>query len=123
MPAAWCALWLVLWAPRRLPLALALAAGVLLAVGLLAQLHLGLGAPESSWLHHFQQTAALLALRPLHPIRPMPQARIEALLLLLAGAALAGLLLPIQFDDETAVFNLQPWNSRSLRWPRSACNA
>jgi len=113
--AAWCALWLALWAPRRLPLALA--AGVLLlAVGLLAQLDLGLGAPESSWLRHFQKTAALLALgvgtgialRPLHPVRPMPQARIEALLVLLAGVALLALLLQVAFGDETGVFDLQP---------------
>ncbi len=116
--AAWGALWLALWAPRRLPLALG--AGVLLlAVGLLAQLELGLGAPESSWLRYFQKTAAalalgvgagamLLALRPPRHSAPLPQARIEALLVLLAGAALAALLLQVVFGDETGVFDLQP---------------
>jgi cell division protein FtsW len=113
--AAWAALWLALWTPRRLPLALA--AGVLLlAVGLLAQLDLGLGTPESSWLRHFQKTAALLALgvgagcalRPLHPAVPLGQARTEALLVLLAGLALVALLLQVAFGDETGVFDLQP---------------
>lgn len=112
---AWAALWLALWAPRRLPLALG--AGVLLlGVGLLAQLELGLGAPATSWLRYFQKTAALLALgvgasaalRPLLPAAPLPQARIEALLVLLAGAALAALLLQVVFGDETGVFELQP---------------
>ncbi|TQK11154.1 FtsW/RodA/SpoVE family cell cycle protein [Herbaspirillum sp. SJZ107] len=115
---AWGALWLALWAPRRLPLALG--AGVLLlAVGLLAQLELGLGAPESSWLRYFQKTAAalalgvgggamLLALRPPRHGAPLPQARIEALLVLLAGAALAALLVQVVFGDETGVFDLQP---------------
>jgi len=112
---AWAALWLALWAPRRLPLALA--AGVLLlGVGLLAQLDLGLGAPATIWLRYFQKTAALLALgvgaglavQPLHPALPLPQARIEALLVLLAGAALAALLLQVVFGDETGVFELQP---------------
>jgi cell division protein FtsW len=112
---AWAALWLALWAPRRLPLALA--AGVLLlGVGLLAQLELGLGAPATSWLRYFQKTAALLALgvgasvalRPLHPAAPLPQARIEALLVLLAGVALTALLLQVVFGDETGVFELQP---------------
>lgn len=115
MLAGWAALWLAWWAPRRLPLALA--AGILLlATGLLAQLELGLGAPATSWLRHFQKTAWLLAtgvglgalLRPLRPTVPWPQARIEALLMLLAGAALAALLLQVVFGDETGVFDLQP---------------
>jgi len=115
---AWGALWLALWAPRRLPLALGTGV-LLLAVGLLAQLELGLGAPESSWLRYFQKTAAalalgvgtgamLLALRPPRHGAPLPQARIEALLVLLAGAALAALLLQVVFGDETGVFDLQP---------------
>lgn len=119
---AWGALWLALWAPRRLPLALG-AAVLLLAVGLLAQLELGLGAPESSWLRYFQKTAAALALgigcsvgagamlQALRPPRhgmPLPQARIEALLVLLAGVALAALLVQVVFGDETGVFDLQP---------------
>jgi len=112
---AWAALWLALWAPRRLPLALG--AGVLLlAVGLLAQLDLGLGAPDSSWLRHFHKTTALLALGvgagaalyPLRPALPLAQARIEALLLLLACVALAALALQVAFGDETGVFDLQP---------------
>lgn len=115
MLAAWAALWLAWWAPRRLPLALA--AGILLlATGLLAQLELGLGAPATTWLRHFQKTAWLLSigvglgslLRPLRPALPWPQARIEALLMLLAGAALAALLLQVAFGDETGVFDLQP---------------
>jgi len=116
--AAWGACWLALQAPRRLPLALA--AGVLLAaVGLLAQLELGLGAPESSWLRHFHKTASLFAcavgaaamlpaLRMLRPARPLRQARAEALLMLLAGVALIALLLQVAFGDETGVFDLQP---------------
>jgi cell division protein FtsW len=119
---AWGALWLALWAPRRLPLALG-AAVLLLAVGLLAQLELGLGAPESSWLRYFQKTGAALALgigcsvgagamlqalRPPGHSVPLPQARIEALLVLLAGAALAALLVQVVFGDETGVFDLQP---------------
>ena len=115
MLAAWAALWLALWGQRRLPLALA--AGVLLlGVGLLAQLELGLGAPASSWLRYFQKSAALLALgvgaaAALHPLRPAvppAQARIEAVLVLLAGVALAALLLQVAFGDETGVFDLQP---------------
>jgi len=115
MLLAWAALWLAWWAPRRLPLALA--AGILLlAAGLLAQLELGLGAPASIWLRHFQKTSWLLAagvglgtlLRPLRPAVPWPQARIEAVLMLLAGAALAALLLQVAFGDETGVFDLQP---------------
>jgi cell division protein FtsW len=115
---AWAALWLALCTPRRLPLLLA--AGVLLlGVGLLAQLELGLGAPESSWLRHFQKSAALLALAagacislgalaPLRARLPLRQARIEALLMLLAGLALLALLLQVAFGDETGVFDLQP---------------
>jgi cell division protein FtsW len=115
---AWAALWLALCTPRRLPLLLA--AGVLLlGVGLLAQLELGLGAPESSWLRHFQKSAALLALAsgacislaalaPLRPRLPLRQAHIEALLMLLAALALLALLLQVAFGDETGVFDLQP---------------
>jgi len=115
MLAAWAALWLAWWAPRKLPLALA-AGLLLLAAGLLAQLELGLGAPASSWLRHFQKTAWLLSigvglgalLRPLGPSVPWPQARIEAVLMLLAGAALAALLLQVASGDEAGVFDLQP---------------
>jgi cell division protein FtsW len=113
--AAWSALALALFIPRRLPLLLA--AGVpLLGIGLLAQLDLGLAAPASIWLRHFQKSAALLALgagtcallAALRPAMPLQQARVEALLVLLAVLALALLLLQVVFGDETGVFDLQP---------------
>jgi cell division protein FtsW len=50
----------------------------------------------------------LLALRPPRHSAPLPQARIEALLVLLAGAALIALLVQVVFGDETGVFDLQP---------------
>jgi cell division protein FtsW len=95
------------------------AAVLLLAAGLLVQLELGLGAPESSWLRHAGKTGALLAigagacgllaaLRPAHGARPLPQAQVELALLLLAAAALALLVLQVVFGDETGVFDLQP---------------
>jgi len=110
------ALWACLALPGRLTLVTA--AGVLLlAIGLLAQLELGLGAMESSWLRHFQKTVALLAvglgvgahlrLRG-RAGAPMPQTRLEWLLAALAGAALLALLLQVLFGDETGVFDLQP---------------
>ncbi|WP_036166395.1 FtsW/RodA/SpoVE family cell cycle protein [Massilia sp. 9096] len=113
--AAWGALWFALLAPRRLPGVLG-AGLLLLAVGLLAQLELGLGATESSWLRAFERSSAVLAiaagaaplLRLLRPARPPSQARVELGLLLLAGVALAGLLLEVVFGDETGVFDLQP---------------
>jgi cell division protein FtsW len=52
-------LWLAL--PGRLTL-VKTAGAILLAIGLLAQLELGLGAPESSWLRYYQKSAALLAI-------------------------------------------------------------
>src|SRR5450830_339190 len=61
MLLGWAALWCVLLCAGRLRLAGA-AAVLLLAVGLLAQLELGLGALESSWLRHFQKSTALLAI-------------------------------------------------------------
>jgi len=112
---AWAALAFALLAPRRLDPALA-AALPLLAVGLLAQLDLGLGAPDTAWLRHFHKTAALLALgtgaatlaRLARPARPPAQARIEAALLVLTCAALVALLLQVAYGDETGVFDLQP---------------
>jgi cell division protein FtsW len=115
--AAWAALWCV-WLAAGRSLA-ACAAVLLLAVGLLAQLELGLGAPESSWLRYAGKTGALLAigagmcgllcaLRPLRGARPLAQARLELALLLLSGVALALLLLQVAFGDETGVFDLQP---------------
>ena len=113
------ALWCHLLLPGRL--ALATAAGILLlAVGLLAQLELGLGAMESSWLRHYQKTTALLAiglgigallrLRMQGGARaPMlAQSRLEWMLGWLASAALAALLLQVLLGDETGVFDLQP---------------
>ncbi|PQO98277.1 hypothetical protein C5614_13065 [Massilia phosphatilytica] len=112
---AWAALAFALLAPRRLDPVLA-AALPLLALGLLAQLDLGLGAPDTAWLRHFHKTAALLALGAgaatlaglVRPARPLPQARIELALLLLTGAALLALLLQVAYGDETGVFDLQP---------------
>jgi len=113
--AAWGALWFALLAPRRLPGVLG-AGLLLLAVGVLAQLELGLGASESSWLRAFERSSAVLALaaggaalvRVWRPALPPSQARVELGLLLLAGVALAGLLLEVVFGDETGVFDLQP---------------
>jgi cell division protein FtsW len=112
---AWSALAFALLAPRRLEPVLA-AALPLLALGLLAQLDLGLGAPDTAWLRHFQKTAALLALGAgvatlaglVRPARPLPQARIELMLLLLTGVALSALLAQVAYGDETGVFDLQP---------------
>jgi cell division protein FtsW len=113
--AALCCLWL---AAGRSGL-LAGAAVLLLAAGLLAQLEMGLGAPESAWLRHFGKSGAVLAigagacglLRALRPPRSgaLPsQARVEFGLLVLSGAALLLLLLQVAFGDETGVFDLQP---------------
>lgn len=112
---AWAALAFALLAPRK-PEPVLAAALPLLAVGLLAQLDLGLGAPDAAWLRHFHKTAALLALGAgaatlaglVRPARPLPQARIELALLLLTGAALLALLLQVAYGDETGVFDLQP---------------
>jgi cell division protein FtsW len=95
------------------------AAGVLLlAVGLLSQLEMGLGAMESSWLRHYQKTTALLAiglgvgahlrLRLRGRGGMMPQTRLEWMLAALASLALAALLLQVVLGDETGVFDLQP---------------
>jgi cell division protein FtsW len=61
MLLAWGALWTFLLGAGRPALATC-AAVLLLGAGLLMQLELGLGAMESSWLRHFQKTAALLAI-------------------------------------------------------------
>lgn len=89
---------------------------LLLAAGLLLQLELGSGAPDTSWLRHFQKTAAaatlglgLLGCTTLFASARVPrQAGVETLLLLLAGAALAALLLQVGWGNETGVFDLQP---------------
>jgi cell division protein FtsW len=111
------ALWCCLLLPGRLTLVTA--GGILLlAVGMLAQLELGLGALESSWLRHYQKTSALLAiglgigahlrLRLRGRGGMMPQTRLEWMLALLACAALVALLLQVVLGDETGVFDLQP---------------
>ena len=113
----WAALWCCLLAPGRL--GMATVAGVLLvAIGLLAQLELGLAAMESSMLRHFQKTSALLAIglgagsciRLWMRARPAlaPQARIEYGFAALAIGALAALVLQVAFGDETGVFDVQP---------------
>ena len=115
MLLAWGALLLALAWLRR-PHVLALSAVVLLGAGLLVQLDMGLGAPDTAWLRHFQNSAALLALGlPAGLVlfagvgsgaasRPAT----ERILLLMAGAALAALLLQVWLGDETGVFELQP---------------
>jgi cell division protein FtsW len=114
---AWAALWCAWLAAGRSPAAWA---GILLlALGLLAQLDMGLGAPDSSWLRHVGKTSALLAigagacgllaaLRPARATLALPQARVELALLLLTGVALLLLVLQVAFGDETGVFDLQP---------------
>jgi cell division protein FtsW len=112
---AWGALWYALLAPGKLHLVTS-AAVLLLGVGLLAQLELGLGGAESSWLRHVQKTACLVAVgvgagvlpRLFRRATPLPQARLEWLLLLLAALALTALALQVAFGDETGVFDIQP---------------
>ncbi|MES2322850.1 MAG: FtsW/RodA/SpoVE family cell cycle protein [Pseudomonadota bacterium] len=117
MLLGWAALWTWLLLEGRLTLATG--AGILLlAAGLLAQLELGLGAMETSWLRHFHKTTALLAiglgaaahvrLRMRSARGVVPQTRLEWALALLAGAAVAALLMQVLFGDETGVFDLQP---------------
>ena len=109
------ALWLAL--PGRPTLAGA-AAVILLAVGLLAQLELGLGGMESSWLRYYQKSAALLAIgvglgglwrlwRRRDP-GPARQRNVEWALGGFAAVALAALALQVVWGDETGVFDLQP---------------
>lgn len=126
-PAAACSLLLgasalLLWLALPGRLTLAKAAGVtLLAIGLLAQLELGLGAPESSWLRYYQKSAALLAIgtglggllqlwAQLRTARGahLQQRTIEWLLALFAAVALAALAAQVLWGDETGVFDLQP---------------
>ncbi|WP_312517057.1 FtsW/RodA/SpoVE family cell cycle protein [Massilia sp.] len=113
---AWGALWLALLWPRRTSL-LPLSAVLLLGAGLLVQLEMGLGALDTGWLRHFQNSAALLALALPGALlllgcvargdvsRPVT----ERVLLMLAGVALCGLLLQVCFGGETGVFDIQPF--------------
>ncbi|MTV39866.1 hypothetical protein GM676_20070 [Duganella radicis] len=115
-----CALLLWLALPGRLTLATG-AGVVLLAIGLLAQLELGLGAPESSWLRYYQKSAAMLAIgaglggllrtwAQHQAARGMQlqQRSIEWILALFAAVALAALAAQVLWGDETGVFDLQP---------------
>jgi cell division protein FtsW len=111
------ALWAWLLLPGRLSLATA-AGIVLLGIGLLAQLEMGLGGMESSWLRYYQKSASLLAigcgaggLWRLRAIggRGLPAQRtIERGLLALATLALAAMAAEVLWGDETGVFDLQP---------------
>jgi cell division protein FtsW len=98
------------------------AAGVvLLAAGLLAQLELGLGAQESSWLRYYQKSAAMLAIgaglggllrlwsqqQAARGAR-LQQRTIEWILALFAAVALAALAAQVLWGDETGIFDLQP---------------
>jgi cell division protein FtsW len=111
---AWAALWTAT-AARRTGAVMMLGV-LLLAAGLLLQLELGIGAPDTSWLRHFQKTAAVSTLglgivglaTLLTGAKPPGQAGVEMLLLLLAGSALAALLLQVGWGNETGVFDLQP---------------
>ncbi|MRW88789.1 hypothetical protein GJ699_02180 [Duganella sp. FT80W] len=111
-------LWLAL--PGRLTLVTA-AGAILLSAGLLAQLELGLGAPESSWLRYYQKSTAMLAIgtglggllrlwarhqaaRGIH----LQQRSIEWMLAAFAAIALAALAAQVLWGDETGVFDLQP---------------
>jgi cell division protein FtsW len=106
------ALWLAV--PGRMTLATACAL-LLLATGLLAQLELGLGAQDTSWLRYYQKTCALLAAGSaaatvwrLSPRRPASQRATEYLLLAYAAVALLALAAQVLWGDETGVFDLQP---------------
>ena len=120
--AAWAALWFgfgsgagqLLHGGRPNPV---LAAGVLLlAGGLLLQLELGAAGADTSWMRHFQKTAAAttlgLGLAGLAALyrgrRPPSQAQVEWLLLALACGAVLALLAQVGWGDETGVFDLQP---------------
>ncbi|GGY89373.1 FtsW/RodA/SpoVE family cell cycle protein [Pseudoduganella plicata] len=122
-PAAACSLllascalaaWLV--CPGRPGLA-GNAALMLFGAGLLAQLDLGLGAPDTGWLRYYHKTAALLATGSGAAMlwrlwaaqrRPLRQAHVEWLLAAIAGVALALLAAQVLWGDETGVFDLQP---------------
>ncbi|HJV00956.1 MAG TPA: FtsW/RodA/SpoVE family cell cycle protein [Burkholderiaceae bacterium] len=114
---ACCALAMWLVAPGRLSPPIA-AAVLLLAAGLLAQLELGLGADESSWLRYYQKSAAMLAvgtalaaacrLATGQLASRLRQRGVEWSLMLFAAVALAALAAQVLWGDETGVFDLQP---------------
>ncbi|NRR31808.1 FtsW/RodA/SpoVE family cell cycle protein [Oxalobacteraceae bacterium] len=108
-------LWIAL--PGRIT-PLTAATVVLLASGLLAQLDLGLGAQESSWLRYYQKSCALLAIGAGlggmwrvwagYSRRSLSQRGTEWLLAALAAIALLALAAQVLWGDETGVFDLQP---------------
>ncbi|MBA5603757.1 FtsW/RodA/SpoVE family cell cycle protein [Duganella sp. FT3S] len=114
---ACCALAMWLAPPGRWSPPIA-AAAVLLAAGLLAQLALGLGADESSWLRYYQKSAAMLAIGTALATGcrlwtaaladRLRQRGVEWLLMLFAAVALAALAAQVLWGDETGVFDLQP---------------
>jgi cell division protein FtsW len=113
---AWATLWLTLRFHARISL-LSAAAVLLLGTGLLVQLEMGLGASDTAWLRHFQNSTALLGLGLPGTLlllssvgrnnlsRPVT----ERVLLVLAGIALVGVLLQVCFGSETGVFDIQPF--------------
>lgn len=117
---AWGALWYGL--PLRRPNAVLASGVLLLAGGLLLQLELGTAAADTSWMRHFQKTAAattlglglvgiadvagLAGLRTAR--RPASQAQVEWTLLALAACAVLALLVQVGWGSETGVFDLQP---------------
>ncbi|UVW26910.1 FtsW/RodA/SpoVE family cell cycle protein [Massilia sp. H6] len=112
---AWAALWLaLLWAARVAVLG-ALAV-LLLGAGLLVQLELGLGARDTAWLRHVENSCVLLAIGlPLGLLLFQGVARAsvsrpatEYLLVALALCALGALVLQVAFGNETGVFDVQP---------------
>ena len=113
---AWATLWLTLLYPRRAAL-LASSAVLLLGVGLLVQLDMGLGASDTAWLRHFQNTTALLGLGLPGALLllscfargAVSRPATERVLLLFAALALGGLLLQVCFGSETGVFDIQPF--------------
>lgn len=111
---AWAALWYGL--DLRRPNAVLASGVLLLAAGLLLQLELGTAAGDTSWMRHFQKTAAAttlgLGLAGLGGLvrsrRPFSQSRVEWLLLALACCAVLALLVQVGWGNETGVFDLQP---------------
>ena len=116
MLLAWATLWLALLWPRRAAL-LPTVAVLLLGAGLLVQLEMGLGAADSGWMRHFQNSAALLGLALPGALLMLScvvrgavsRPATERVLLILATIALCGLLLQVCFGGETGVFDIQPF--------------
>ena len=113
---AWMTLWLTLRYRRHTSLLPAVSV-LLLGAGLLVQIEMGLGAGDTAWLRHFQNTSALLGIglpgalllfsRFEHDTVSRPLT--ERVLLVLAAIALVGVLLQVCFGSETGVFDIQPF--------------